>query len=74
MTNTAPPPPAVELAADAYPAGSRYANDDLRPVPLAERRWTTYNFVARAVGWTYAPTLQLYQGCALACPAFRQRN
>ncbi|MFK0172589.1 hypothetical protein ACIQU5_27705 [Streptomyces sp. NPDC090306] len=55
MTDTTPIPAApaaagaVELPADAYPAGSRYANDDLRPVPLAERRWTTYNFVALCV-------------------------
>ncbi|NBM21135.1 NCS1 family nucleobase:cation symporter-1 [Streptomyces sp. GC420] len=36
----------VELTADAFPADSPFANEDLRPVPLAERRWTTYNFAA----------------------------
>ncbi|MYW66770.1 nitrate reductase [Streptomyces sp. SID8379] len=66
MTDTAPPPssaPAVELTADAYPAGSRYANDDLRPVPLAERRWTTYNFVALWIGMAHCiPSWTLASG------------
>ncbi|MFK4105436.1 NCS1 family nucleobase:cation symporter-1 [Streptomyces sp. NPDC019531] len=36
----------VELAAGAFPADSPFANEDLRPVPLSERKWTTYNFAA----------------------------
>ncbi|MFF4754519.1 NCS1 family nucleobase:cation symporter-1 [Streptomyces sp. NPDC002514] len=67
MTDTAPPAAipsgAVELTADAYPAGSRYANDDLRPVPLAERRWTTYNFVALWIGMAHCiPSWTLASG------------
>ncbi len=53
----------VELAADAVPDGP-YANKDLLPVPLAQRRWTTYNFTALWVGmahniasWTLASGL-----------------
>src|SRR4051812_45574415 len=74
MTNAIPSPPSspiplaegvgIELTSDAYPAGSRYANEDLRPVPLAERRWTTYNFTALWIGmahnipsWTLASGL-----------------
>ncbi|RVU28711.1 nitrate reductase [Streptomyces antnestii] len=67
MTDTAPPTlPAgggIDLGADAYPAGSRYANDDLRPVPLAERRWTTYNFVALWIGMAHCiPSWTLASG------------
>ncbi|OAH10675.1 NCS1 family nucleobase:cation symporter-1 [Streptomyces jeddahensis] len=36
----------VEISPGAYPENSPFANDDLRPVPLAERKWTTYNFAA----------------------------
>lgn len=73
MTATAPPPPSapertvadgrVELSADAVPSGP-YANEDLLPVPLAQRKWTTYNFTALWVGmahnvasWTLASGL-----------------
>ncbi|WP_405735638.1 NCS1 family nucleobase:cation symporter-1 [Streptomyces sp. NBC_01537] len=73
MTATAPPPPStpertvadgrVELPADAVPSGA-YANEDLLPVPLAQRKWTTYNFAALWVGmahnvasWTLASGL-----------------
>ena len=73
MTATAPPPPStpertvadgrVELSADAVPSGA-YANEDLLPVPLAQRKWTTYNFTALWVGmahnvasWTLASGL-----------------
>ncbi|MFE1952282.1 NCS1 family nucleobase:cation symporter-1 [Streptomyces sp. NPDC059524] len=68
MTDTVPPAPpssapAVELTADTYPAGSRYANEDLRPVPLAERRWTTYNFVALWIGMAHCiPSWTLASG------------
>ncbi|MBA0052160.1 nitrate reductase [Streptomyces sp. AJS327] len=54
----------VELADGAIPADSPYHNDDLAPVPLAERRWTTYNFAALWIGmavnipsWTLASGL-----------------
>ncbi|MFJ5217315.1 NCS1 family nucleobase:cation symporter-1 [Streptomyces sp. NPDC088354] len=70
MTATAPPPAGrtgaegrVELAPDAIPTGP-YANEDLLPVPLAQRKWTTYNFTALWVGmahnvasWTLASGL-----------------
>ncbi|MER6345926.1 NCS1 family nucleobase:cation symporter-1 [Streptomyces sp. NPDC001595] len=36
----------IELAPEAFPADSPFANEDLRPVPVSERRWTTYNFAA----------------------------
>ncbi|QKV91916.1 NCS1 family nucleobase:cation symporter-1 [Streptomyces sp. NA02950] len=74
MTATAPPPaePArithpdgrVELPPGTALADSRFSNEDLRPVPVAERRWTTYNFTALWVGmahnipsWTLASGL-----------------
>ena len=54
----------VELAADADLSDPRFANDDLNPVPVARRRWTTYNFLALWVGmahnipsWTLASGL-----------------
>ncbi|MDH2392040.1 NCS1 family nucleobase:cation symporter-1 [Streptomyces sp. HNM0663] len=54
----------VELAPGAYPADSPFSNADLHPVPLAERRWTTYNFAALWIGmavnipsWTLASGL-----------------
>jgi NCS1 family nucleobase:cation symporter-1 len=70
MTATAPPPAGraeadgrVELSPDAVPSGP-YANEDLLPVPLAKRKWTTYNFTALWVGmahnvasWTLASGL-----------------
>ncbi|GGZ05605.1 NCS1 family nucleobase:cation symporter-1 [Streptomyces poonensis] len=56
MTDTVPPGPPttrttvadgrIELAPGVFPADSPFANEDLRPVPLAERKWTTYNFAA----------------------------
>ena len=36
----------IDLAPEAFPADSPFANEDLRPVPVSERRWTTYNFAA----------------------------
>ncbi|WP_431964123.1 NCS1 family nucleobase:cation symporter-1 [Actinacidiphila sp. bgisy160] len=70
MTATAPPPAGragadgrVELSPGAVPSG-RYANEDLLPVPLAKRKWTTYNFTALWIGmahnvasWTLASGL-----------------
>ncbi|MBW8818753.1 MAG: cytosine permease, partial [Streptomyces sp.] len=54
MTETVPPGSPisqpvggrVELAPEAFPADSPFANEDLRPVPVSERKWTTYNFAA----------------------------
>jgi NCS1 family nucleobase:cation symporter-1 len=53
----------VELPAGAVPSGP-YANEDLLPVPLAQRKWTTYNFAALWIGmahniasWTLASSL-----------------
>lgn len=61
---TATPDGRVELPPGAIPADSRFANADLYPVPVAERRWTTYNFAALWVGmavnipsWTLASGL-----------------
>ncbi|MEV2250911.1 NCS1 family nucleobase:cation symporter-1 [Streptomyces sp. NPDC050147] len=54
----------VELRPGAFPEDSRFANDDLKPIPLAERHWSTYNFAALWVGmahnipsWTLASGL-----------------
>ncbi|MEV8589240.1 NCS1 family nucleobase:cation symporter-1 [Streptomyces sp. NPDC051180] len=53
----------VELAPGAAPADSRFVNDDLLPVPLAERRWTTYNFAALWVGMAHnIPSWMLASG------------
>lgn len=43
---TADPSGRIELAPGAFPAESPFANEDLRPVPVSERKWTTYNFAA----------------------------
>ena len=51
---TAPDPAQrVELADPAVLDGSRYANADLLPVPLARRTWTTYNYSALWVGMSH---------------------
>lgn len=54
----------VELADWAVLDDPAVVNDDLRPVPLARRRWTTYDFMALWVGmahnvasWTLASGL-----------------
>ena len=71
MSTTAPPPSIVtaddgriELAADVVLDDTRFANPDLTPVPIAKRRWNTYNFLALWVGmshniatWTLASSL-----------------
>ncbi|TLS43744.1 NCS1 family nucleobase:cation symporter-1 [Streptomyces montanus] len=46
ITQTADAAGRIELAPDAFPADSPFANEDLRPVPASERKWTTYNFAA----------------------------
>ncbi|MFI9102486.1 NCS1 family nucleobase:cation symporter-1 [Streptomyces fildesensis] len=64
MTITASPGDRVELPADAALPDTRFANEDLLPVPLARRTWTTYNFTALWIGmahnipsWTLASGL-----------------
>lgn len=54
----------VELLPGAFPEHSRFANDDLKPIPVAERHWGTYNFAALWIGmahnipsWTLASGL-----------------
>ncbi|MFJ5113306.1 NCS1 family nucleobase:cation symporter-1 [Streptomyces sp. NPDC088551] len=43
----------VELPPGVVPDDSRFANADLLPVPVARRRWTTYNFAALWVGMAH---------------------
>ncbi|MFJ4918732.1 NCS1 family nucleobase:cation symporter-1 [Streptomyces sp. NPDC088725] len=43
----------VEFAPGAEPGDSRFVNEDLLPVPVARRRWTTYNFAALWVGMAH---------------------
>ncbi|WP_405009509.1 NCS1 family nucleobase:cation symporter-1 [Kitasatospora sp. NBC_01539] len=64
ITQSPHPDGRVELAADADLSDPRFANADLNPVPVAQRRWTTYNFLALWVGmahnipsWTLASGL-----------------
>ncbi|MEU0083022.1 NCS1 family nucleobase:cation symporter-1 [Streptomyces sp. NPDC006274] len=66
MTATVPPVPPVssggpisdpagrvELPPGTDFTGNRFVNDDLLPVPVARRRWTTYNFAALWVGMAH---------------------
>ena len=46
ISQSAGPDGRIELSPGAYPADSPFANEDLRPVPVSERKWTTYNFAA----------------------------
>jgi NCS1 family nucleobase:cation symporter-1 len=64
MTITASPGDRVELPPDAALPDTRFANEDLLPVPVARRTWTTYNFTALWIGmahnipsWTLASGL-----------------
>jgi NCS1 family nucleobase:cation symporter-1 len=43
----------VELRDPSVIAGSRYANDELAPVPVEQRTWTTYNFFALWMGMAH---------------------
>ncbi|MFC5665258.1 NCS1 family nucleobase:cation symporter-1 [Kitasatospora misakiensis] len=61
---TAHPDGRVELAAGVDLTDPRFTNEDLVPVPVGRRRWTTYNFLALWVGmahnipsWTLASGL-----------------
>ncbi|MFD4755501.1 NCS1 family nucleobase:cation symporter-1 [Streptomyces sp. NPDC058426] len=54
----------VELDPGAFSADSPHANEDLRPIPVAQRHWGTYNFTALWIGmahnipsWTLASGL-----------------
>ncbi|MEU3462252.1 NCS1 family nucleobase:cation symporter-1 [Streptomyces sp. NPDC006733] len=64
MTITASPGDRVELPEGAALPDTRFANEDLLPVPVARRTWTTYNFTALWIGmahnipsWTLASGL-----------------
>ncbi|MFC5290263.1 NCS1 family nucleobase:cation symporter-1 [Actinokineospora guangxiensis] len=50
---TAHPDGRVELVDPAAVADSPYSNPELAPVPIAERKWTTYNFTALWVGMAH---------------------
>jgi NCS1 family nucleobase:cation symporter-1 len=43
----------LELAPGDVPTDGRFVNEDLLPVPVARRRWTTYNFAALWVGMAH---------------------
>ncbi|MFG3505207.1 NCS1 family nucleobase:cation symporter-1 [Streptomyces sp. NPDC047821] len=61
MTETAPI--RVGLASHDIPADSRFVNEDLLPVPVERRRWTTYNFAALWVGMAHnIPSWMLASG------------
>ena len=49
----------VELADPSSIATSRYVNHELAPVPLSERTWTTYNYVAIWMGMSHCVTSYL---------------
>ncbi|OEJ54224.1 nitrate reductase [Streptomyces agglomeratus] len=65
-----PPPPPISgpdgrvgLAPGAAGSDSRFVNDDLLPVPVEQRRWTTYNFAALWVGMAHnIPSWMLASG------------
>jgi nucleobase:cation symporter-1, NCS1 family len=62
-SQTAHPDGRIEFAPGAFPADSPYANEDLRPVPLSERKWTTYNFAALWVSMAHCiPSWTLASG------------
>ncbi|HEY3611638.1 MAG TPA: cytosine permease, partial [Pseudonocardiaceae bacterium] len=53
----------VELADPSVIADSRYANQELAPVPVAKRTWHTYNYAALWVGMSHnLPTYALAAG------------
>ena len=52
-TQVAHPDGRVELASPAVADDPRFANGDLRPLPMARRTWTTYNFTALWVGMAH---------------------
>ncbi|MFF9472562.1 NCS1 family nucleobase:cation symporter-1 [Streptomyces roseolus] len=53
----------VGLVPGTAPADARFVNADLLPVPVAERRWTTYNFAALWVGMAHnIPSWMLASG------------
>jgi NCS1 family nucleobase:cation symporter-1 len=43
----------VELSAPEAIAGTKYANGELVPTPVNERRWTTYNYAALWMGMAH---------------------
>ncbi|MFJ6935055.1 NCS1 family nucleobase:cation symporter-1 [Streptomyces sp. NPDC101132] len=53
----------VELGPGETPSDGRFVNADLLPVPVARRRWTTYNFAALWVGMAHnIPSWMLASG------------
>ncbi|MFF3842977.1 NCS1 family nucleobase:cation symporter-1 [Streptomyces sp. NPDC001930] len=53
----------VELAPGTAPDDPRFVNEDLLPVPVDRRRWTTYNFAALWVGMAHnIPSWMLASG------------
>jgi NCS1 family nucleobase:cation symporter-1 len=52
-TQTSDPLGRVDLADRASVGESRYANAELLPTPLPERRWTTYNYAALWMGMAH---------------------
>ena len=56
----------IELAPSVDLPDSAYVNSDLRPVPMDQRRWTTYNFLALWVGMAHnIPSWTLASGLVL---------
>ncbi|MQY12603.1 putative allantoin permease [Streptomyces sp. RB5] len=82
MTATAPPPAGgqitdaqgrVEPVPGSIPTESDFYNDDLRPVPAAERTWKTYNFMALWVGMAHCiPSWTLASGLVALGMDWRQ--
>ena len=57
----------VELADTSAIVGSPLYNEDLAPVPLARRTWTTYNFAALWISMAHCiPTYMLASGLIAA--------
>lgn len=56
-------PSQVELPSTASIESSTLYNDDLRPIPIRERHWTTYNYAALWMGIAHGiPTYYLASG------------
>jgi nucleobase:cation symporter-1, NCS1 family len=60
VTATTPPPSVItsddgriELSEGVVLDDARFVNQDIKPVPLARRRWNTYNFLALWVGMSH---------------------
>jgi nucleobase:cation symporter-1, NCS1 family len=63
----------VELADTRHIESSPLYNDDLAPVPIAKRTWTTYNYAALWIGMAHCiPTYMLASGLMAAGMTWRQ--